>query len=174
VRAPADIRTIALGVLVPVLALAAAGVVGAAIWAWWADPPAQSDATRTNAELLLGEQFAVDASYAFTGLAVGLAVGVALAWVLRRTGWLLVVGVTLGGVCAAAVSYELAQRWGPGPESGIERAALLSGALVVHIPGVFLSWPVGAHAGLLLVVWLTDRAEDLAAEPLLPDLPRGS
>ncbi len=172
-RAPADTRTIALGVLVPVLAFALAGVLGAAIWAWWADPPAKSEATPTNVELLLGRQFAVDASYAFIGLAVGLAVGALLALALRRTGWLLVVGVTLGGVAAAAVAYELGMRWGPSPAGSTKADELLSGALVVHVPGVFLSWPVGALAGLLLVVWLTDRAEDLAAEPALPDLPRG-
>jgi hypothetical protein len=158
-------------VLVPVLVLALTGVAGGAIWTWWADPPGKSDATPSNVELLLGRQFDVDGRYAITGLLLGLAVGSALAWVLRHRGWWLVLGVGAGAGAAAAVSYGFGLVWGPGPGEGMKRGALLSGAMAVHAPGVFLAWPIGALSGLMLVVWLADRAGDLAAEPALPELP---
>jgi hypothetical protein len=171
VRATAHRRSAVGAVLVPVLVLALAGVAGGAVWAWWADPPRTSDAASVDVELLLGRQFDVDGRYAITGVLLGLAVGSALAWALRATGWLLVVGVGVGGGLAALDSYALGLWWGPEPSDGAERAALLSGGMVVHVPGVFLSWPIGALLGLLLVVWLADRAGDLAAEPALPELP---
>jgi hypothetical protein len=149
--------------------MALAGVVGGAVWAWWADPPRTSDAPSVDIELLLGRQFAVDGSYAITGVLLGLAVGCVLAWALRRTGWLLVVGVGVGGGLAALVSYALGLWWGPEPSDGAERGALLSGGMAVHVPGVFLSWPIGALLGLLVVVWLADRAGDAAAGPALPE-----
>ena len=49
-----------LGVVVPVLAFTAAGVVGGALWAWWADPPDQNDITPATAELELGQVFGVE------------------------------------------------------------------------------------------------------------------
>jgi hypothetical protein len=102
---------------------------------------------------------------------LGLAVGSALAWLLRYTGGVLVLGVGVGAGLAAAESYALGLWWGPEPSDGMERGALLSGGMVVHVPGVFLSWPIGALLGLLLVVWLADRAGDLAAGSALPELP---
>ena len=95
-----------LALVVPVVVLGAAGVAGGAIWTWWADPPAEREATRANVELLLARQFPVDGSYAITGLAVGFVAGVVLAWALRHTGWLLVVGITLGGLVATTTSYR--------------------------------------------------------------------
>ena len=53
-----------LGVVVPVLALTAAGVAGGALWAWWADPPDQNDITPATAELELGQVFGVELRYA--------------------------------------------------------------------------------------------------------------
>jgi hypothetical protein len=163
-----------LALVAPVVVLGVAGLAGGAIWTWWADPPAESEARRANAdvELLLARQFPVDGSFAITGLAVGFVVGVALAWALRHTGWLLVVGITLGGLVATTTSYLVGVIWGPGPEAGSERGELLSGALSIHAPGVLLSWPVSALLGAVLVVWLSDRAADRAAEPTLPELPR--
>jgi hypothetical protein len=183
VRARADRRAapravpgdVVRAILVPVLTMALAGVVGGAVWAWWADPPRASDAASVDVELLLGRQFAVDGRYAITGVLLGLAVGGVLAWVLRHSGWLLVVGVGVGGGLAALESYALGLWWGPEPSDGAERGALLSGGIAVHVPGVFLSWPIGALLGLLLVVWLADRAGDLVAEPVHSELPgRGS
>jgi hypothetical protein len=168
----ADARTIALGVLVPVVVLGVAGVAGGVIWARWADPPARSEATPANVELLLGRQFSVDGGYATIGLVLGLVVGAGLGWMLRRTGWLVVVGVTVGGIAAAAISYGVGLLLGPAPEGDSERGELLSGGLAVHVPGVFLAWSVGGLLGLLLVAWLTDRTADRAAEPALPDLSR--
>ncbi len=152
-------------ILVPVLTMALAGVVGGAVWALWAEPPRASDAASVDIELLLGRQFAVDGRYAITGVLIGLAVGSVLAWRLRHTGWLLVVGVGVGGGLASLESYVLGLWWGPEPSDGAERGALLSGGMAVHVPGVFLSWPIGALLGLLVVVWLADRAGDLAPEP---------
>lgn len=151
--------------VLPVVALSAAGLVGGALWAWWADPPARTEVTRTNTELLLARQFGVDGSYACLGLLLGLAVGIALTVVLRRTGWLLVLGVGVGGIAAAAVSYGSGVLWGPGPVADVSRDDALSGGLSVHVPAVFLTWPVGGVLGVLLVVWLTDRGGVDAAEP---------
>ena len=172
--AAAGRRSAVLALLVPVVVLGAAGVAGGAIWAGWADPPARSEATRHNLEMLLARQFPVDGRYALTGLALGFVVGVALAWALRHGGWLLVVGITVGGLMASTTSYLLGLAWGPQPEGDGERGDLLSGALTIHVPGVLLSWPVAALLGCLLVVWLTERAQDRAAEPHLPDLSRQS
>lgn len=159
-----------MGVLVPTAVLAVTGVVGGAIWVWWADPPARADATATNLALLVAHQFSVDGSYAVVGVALGLLAGTALAWRLRTVGWPLVVGVSLGGAAAAAVSYGVGLLWGPEPSPGTERGAWLSGGLAVHAPGVYLAWPVGAVLGLLVVVWLTDRTVDHGGEKKLPEL----
>jgi len=166
----ADSRTVVLGVLVPVLVLALSGVAGGAVWARWADPPSRAEATATNVELLLARQFSVDGSYAAVGALLGLVAGAALAWRLRRVGWPLVVGVSLGGAAAAVVSFGLGLLWGPQPRPGSDRGAWLSGGLWVHVPGVYLAWPVGAVLGLLVVVWLSDRAVERAGEIDLPDL----
>ena len=101
------------------------------------------------------------------GLALGAVVAAALTLALRRVGWMLVVGITLGAIAAAVVSSRLGVWWGPQPPSGVERGDLLSGALVVMAKGLFLSWPVGALAALWLVVWAVERRDDAG----LPDLP---
>ena len=155
-----DLRRVTLGVLVPIAVLATTGVPGGAIWVWWADPPARADATASNLALLVAHQFSVDGSYAVVGAVLGLVAGTALAWRLRSVGWPLVVGVSLGGAAAAAVSYGVGLLWGPEPSPGTARSAWLSGGLSVHAPGVYLAWPVGAVLGLLVVVWLTDRAAE--------------
>jgi hypothetical protein len=101
---------------------------------------------------------------------LGLVAGTALAWRLRSVGWPLVVGVSLGGAAAAAVSYGVGMLWGPEPSPGTERGAWLSGGMSVHAPGVYLTWPVSAVLGLLVVVWLTDRAGDRAGEGKVTEL----
>jgi len=159
------------GVVVPVLALAVAGVLGGALWAWWADPPSRADVTPTNAELVLGQLFGVEVRYAAIGLLLGALTGAVLAWRLRAHGWVLVAGVTLGSGVAATVSYWLGVWWGPGPVAGFARTDLLSGALVIYAPGLYLAWPLGALAALWLVVWAVDRGLDRIEEPSLPDLP---
>ena len=166
----ADPRRLTLGVLVPVVVLAMTGAAGGAVWVWWADPPARADATASNLALLLSRQFSVDGSYAVVGVVLGLVAGTALAVRLRAVGWLLVVGVSLGGAAAAAVSYGVGLLWGPEPGPGTDRSAWLSGSLSVHAPGVYLAWPVGAVLGLLVVVWLTDRAASRADGSDLPEL----
>jgi hypothetical protein len=166
----ADPRRLTLGVLVPIAVLAMTGVAGGAIWVWWADPPARADATASNLALLVAHQFSVDGSYAVVGVVLGLVAGTALAWRLRSVGWPLVVGVSLGGAAAAAVSYGVGMLWGPEPSPGTERSAWLSGGMSVHAPGVYLTWPVSAVLGLLVVVWLTDRAGDRAGEGKVTEL----
>lgn len=156
--------------LVPVAVLAMTGVAGGAIWVWWADPPARADATSSNLALLVDRQFSVDGSYGVVGVVLGVVAGTALAWRLRSVGWLLVVGVSLGGAAAAAVSYGVGLLWGPDPSHGTDRSAWLSGGMSVHAPGVYLAWPVGALLGLLVVVWLTDRPVDQAGEDGIPNL----
>jgi len=157
-------------VLVPIAVLAMTGVAGGAIWVWWADPPARADATASNLALLVAHQFSVDGSYAVVGVVLGLVAGTALAWRLRSVGWPLVVGVSLGGAAAAAVSYGVGMLWGPEPSPGTERSAWLSGGMSVHAPGVYLTWPVSAVLGLLVVVWLTDRAGDRDGEGKVTEL----
>ncbi len=161
-----------LGVVVPVLVLTLAGVVGGALWVWWADPPDAADITPATAELELGQLFGVEVRYAVIGLLVGAVAGAVLTWRLRTWGWVLVVGVTVGSGAAAAVSYWLGVWWGPEPVTGLTRTDLLSGALVITTPGLYLSWAIGALAALWLVVWAVDRGIDRVDEPSLPDLPR--
>jgi hypothetical protein len=164
-------RSFLLGVVVPVLVLTVVGVLGGALWAWWADPPKQTETTPYTAELELGRLFGVEARYTVLGLVLGGLVGAGLAWRLRSQGWVLVVGVTLGAGAAATVSYWLGVWWGPDPVAGLARADLLSGALVITVPGLYLSWPVGALLALWLVVWAADRHPDRSDEPSLSDLP---
>lgn len=167
-------RTLLLAVLVPVLTLAAAGVVAAALWAWWADPPVPADVTPENVELQLGSLFGVELRYAALALLLGGVAGGALTVPLRRSGWVLVVGMAAGGAVAAAVSYWLGVWWGPSPAAGSERSDLLSGGLVLTADGLFLAWPVAALAGCWFVSWWLDRDQIASSGSELPDLPPAS
>lgn len=164
-------RAFALALLLPVVVLGLAGAVGGAVWAWWADPPVATDVTPANAELQLGRLLGVELRYAAVALLLGLVVGVLVAVPLRRLGWPLVVGVALGGLAAAAVSYWLGVWWGPPPAEGLAREDLFSGALVITIRGLFLSWSVAAVAGCWLVAWALDR-DPVPAGADLPELER--
>jgi len=170
------------GVVVPIVAIGAAGVPGGMLWARWADPAAYA-VTRMRATLdeeQLGRYFGVEVRYAVIGLVVGFVVAAASTVWLRRAGWPLVVGVSLGAVAAAAVSYQVGVALGP-PDVDIERAAAggtpgeaISVPLEVQTPGMFLAWEVGGLLGLLLVVSVTDRDRPVsrARHLHLPDLPR--
>lgn len=169
------------GVLVPLAVLPVAGVAGGALWAWWADPAAFM-VTRLQTSMdeeQLGRFFGVEVQYAVIGLATGFLVAAALSGWLRRSGWPLVVGVALGALAAAAVSYWVGVALGP-PD--VEQAAATAAPgdaipvpLEVQTPGLFLAWVVGALAGLVLVVSVTDRDHSHGRSlPLdLSDSPRG-
>lgn len=153
------------GVLVPLAAGAVAGVPAGVLWAWWADPVVYL-VTGVSASLddeQLGRFFGVEVRYAVIGLVAGFLVGAGLSGWLRRSGWALVVGVLLGAAAGAAVSYQVGVAAGP-PAVTLERAAAAAAPgdaiavpLQVQAYGLFLSWGVGALAGLALVVSVTDR-----------------
>jgi hypothetical protein len=142
----ADPRRLTLGVLVPIAVLAMTGVAGGAIWVWWADPPARADATASNLALLVATSSRWTAAMRSWEWCSVSSPGTALAVRLRSVGWPLVVGVSLGGAAAAAVSYGVGMLWGPEPSPGTERGAWLSGGMSVHAPGVYLTWPVERRA----------------------------
>lgn len=171
-RRPTPWSTVGLAVLLPVAVLALAGVGGGALWAWWADPPAQSELTQQNYNVLIGQLFGVELRYAAVALVLGLLAGVVLAVPLRHLGWPLVVGAALGGLAAAAVSYWLGVWWGPSPAPGLSRDRdLFSGALVLTTRGLYLAWPVAAVAGCWLVAWALDR-DPVPPGADLPELER--
>lgn len=162
----------------PTLALALAGLLGGVLWAWWAEPAAYTVTPRATFldEEQLGRVFGVEARYAMVGLVGGFVVAVATSTWLRRAGWLLVVGMAVGGAAAAVLSYALGVRLGPGP---VEQAATnsspgdsLAAPLEVQTYGFFLAWVVGALAGLLLAMIATDRSPTDSTVLGLADLSR--
>jgi len=170
------------GVLVPVLALAAAGVPGGAVWAWWSEPASFLVARGETYmdEEQLGMVFGIEARYGLVGVAGGLVVAVALAAALRRTGWELAVGALLGGAAAAAVSYRVGVRLGPpdpdpdpdGAGAGPAAGDLLPAPFVVDSYGLFASWAVGGLVGVALVAGLVARRHERLEHSDLRDLPR--
>ncbi len=167
------------GVLLPTGVLATAGALGGVVWAWWSEPASFAVARgRTYMdEAQLGMLFGVEARYGVVGLIGGFVVALGLAPVLRRTGWVLVLGVLLGAAVAAAVSYAVGVQLGPqAPEDAAAGPApgdLLAAPYVVETYGLFCSWAVGALAGIVVAVGLADRTESHPEESGLADLSRG-
>lgn len=171
-------------VLVPLVAMAVAGVLGGALWAWWGQwgEPAAYTVTRLGeyrTEQQLGRFFGVEVRYAVIGLLVSFLVAAALTLWLRRAGWPLVVGVLLGGLVAAGVAFGVGTALGP-PDLVQALAAATAGDTVparldVQIPALLLAWSVGGLMGLVLVVSVTDRDRSghAGGDVRLPELPRG-
>ena len=158
--------------------LAGAGVLGGLVWSWWAEP-ATYTVTRQGTfldEEQLGRLFGIEARYALVGVVGGFLVSALLAVWLHRAGWRLVVGVVSGAAVAAAVSYFLGVALGPGVDVDAARSAapgdVVAMELSVHTAGLFLAWPVGALAGLLVGVWAIDRPAHQEPDPALLDLSR--
>ena len=165
-----------LGVVVPLVLFSLAGVLGGLVWSWWADPATFTVAARQTVmgEEQLGRLFGVEARYAVVGLAGGALVAAGLGAWLRRSGWLLVVGVLSGSGLAALVSYRVGIRLGP-DDAGAAADAASPGDTVaapyeVLTAGLFFCWTVGALAGLAVAVWLTDRdqAQPASSGPIEP------
>lgn len=150
------------GLVVPVVALAAAGALGGVLWDWWAEP-ASYLVTRTSTymdEEQLGRLFAVEARFAVVGVVGGFAVAAVLALLLCRVGSLLALGLLLGAAAGSALAYTVGVSLGPDEPSPGQRFApgeLVPAALSVDSYGLFCSWGIGALAGLLVVASVTGR-----------------
>ncbi len=95
------------------------------------------------------------------GLVGGLVVATPVSALLRSAGWPLVVGVAAGAVLATAASYVVGVTLGPDAPASVPGArpgSQVAAPLTVHTQAVLLTWLVGALAGLVVGVWLTDRS----------------
>lgn len=165
-----------LGVVVPLVLFSLVGVFGGLVWSWWADPATFTVAARQTVmgEEQLGRLFGVEARYAVVGLAGGALVAAGLGVWLRRSGWLLVVGVLGGSGLAALLSYRVGVRFGPDEAAATADAAspgdTVAAPYEVLTAGLFFCWTVGALAGLAVSVWLADRdpTEPAGSSPIEP------
>ena len=164
------------GVVVPLVLFSVVGVLGGLVWAWWADPATFTVAGRQTVmgEEQLGRLFGVEARYTVVGLAGGALVAAGLGVWLRRSGWLLVVGVLGGSGLAALLSYWVGVWLGPDDAAAAADAAspddTVAAPYEVETVGLFFCWTVGALAGLAVAVWLADRdpAEPAGSSPTEP------
>jgi len=115
-------------VVAPVLLLAAAGLLGGWLWSVW-----------------WGDWWSQRQSRRCCAAPAGRSWSVSRAGAVLATAASYVVGVTLGPDAPASV---------PGARPGSQVAA----PLTVHTQAVLLTWLVGALAGLVVGVWLTDRS----------------
>lgn len=177
-RVDADLLWESHALLVALVVLAGAGVLGGLVWSWWADPAVYT-VTREGTfldEEQLGRLFGIEARYGLIGVVGGFVVAALLAVWLHRAGWRLVVGVVSGAAVAAVGSYVLGVALGPGVDVEAARSAepgdVVAVELAVHTAGLFLAWPVGALAGLLVGVWAIDRPAHRESNAALLDLSR--
>ncbi|MGH8869795.1 MAG: ABC transporter permease [Actinomycetes bacterium] len=152
-RYRADIRA---GLVVAV-ALAAAGVLVGAAWAWWAprlvavvgeqgvflaDPEGQGPIT-------------VDARFALLGALAGLVSGAVVFLALAHRGVAAAIGLAVGGLAGSLVAWRLGLWLGPEAVSVAARGAAAGTRIDVPVElratGTLLSWPLLAVATQLVL-----------------------
>jgi hypothetical protein len=161
-----------------------AGLLGGALWAQVVSPAEFTKLAGGGSmgEDQLGRQFGADGWFVVIGAVAGLLLGVVLTWWRSRDPVLTTLLLVVGGTVAAAAMAALGHRLGPGSTSQALAAARI-GAKVPERLDVgtgahtglhwatlpfYLSWPVGALAGAVLVLFRDVRSGDSAsgeAEP---------
>ena len=159
-------------VLVASAVLAVAGVLGGLAWAQFTQP-AEYLVTRDGAyldEQGLGEVFNADGWFLVIGLVLGCLPGAALTYAFRRHGWVAVLAVLAGSCLASYLCYQIGHTLGPaalGPR--LEAAApgeRVAVPLTIEASGVFLGWPIGAMLGAVLVAVAWNRHDPAAVVPV--------
>lgn len=130
------------------------GVVGAALWVWWAEP--------AHWQVLQGRMvmteydsravFPIMLRFAAIGAGMSLALGV-VGHVLLRVDWLDTVLLAAGAVVASLVAWRLGVLLGP-PDpttlSGLKEGDVIEDQLAIGSVVPFFAWPIGALAGVLI------------------------
>jgi len=106
-------------------------------------------------------------------LVVGLVGGLMLGWVVATAypdhGWRLVVGLLAVSAVACVTAYTVGRSLGP-PDLGPRLEAASAGERIlaplrVRASGVYLSWPVGAMAGVLFASFMRRRSAPSPGPP---------
>ncbi len=152
------------------IALAAAGVPAAFLWAWLAEPAKwvvsgnQLYLTESNAN----GQFNVVAVFVLIGVLVSFVFGVLIERLARPHRWPTAVSVALMAVVAALICWQLGMLLGPpapGSVSGLQSGDKVEAQLVVDAVSAFLAWPLGAVLGFTLSFYLgSDGLAEASAE----------
>lgn len=148
--------------LVIVIVMVVAGVVVGLVWTRL-NPHVAMTMTELgpfpNTELEAARQVSMDAWYAALGAVTGLLLGAVLATVYLRHGVLTVVALLVGAVLASVLAFvtgslvangAVVVGWHPQAAPG----SPLTAPLNLHAYGVLLSWPIGALAPVVPLVWL--------------------
>ena len=143
------------------------GVLGAALWAWWAEP---AHWQVLQGRIVMTEYdsravFPVMLRFGVVGVALSLLLGL-VGQLLLRVDWSDAVLIASGAVVASLVAWRLGIILGP-PDpttvSGLKEGDIIEERLAVGSVVPFLAWPIGALLGVL-VAGLFDRDR--------PDQPR--
>ncbi len=156
---------------------AAVGVPGGWLWASLAGPPS-AELTSDGAifgEAQLDRQVGVTLWFAVLGAALGLLVGVAVAWRRSRYGVGAVFAVVLACVAASLVSY-LTGVHVFGPDASAQLAEARVGQRVTAPVGLgtkiaYLGWPLGGLTGALFAIcWWPRNLVEMPAAALRSSL----
>ena len=151
-------RTLLAASAVTLAAFLAGGVLAAALWEWFADPPysvVSGDNAFQGSEQL-GRRFGIDAAFAWASLVVAVPLGalVGLRW--HRVGWPLAFTLTVAGALASVIAWRLGVVLGPAAPRELLVSAQdgdrLYEPLELQALGLLLTSPVGALIGFMAVV----------------------
>ena len=159
-------------VLAAPLVLAVGGLLGGLAWAQLTHP-AEYLVTRDGAyldEQGLGEVFAADGWFLVIGLVLGCLAGAALTYAFRRHGWVAVLAVLAGSCLASYLCYQVGHALGPAALNPRLDAAApgdrVPVPLTIKASGVYLGWPIGAMFGALLATLAWNRNDPAAVVPV--------
>lgn len=143
---------------VTLVAFLAGGVVAAALWDWFADPPysvVSGDNAFQGSEQL-GRRFGIDAAFAWASLTVAVPLGALVGVRWHRVGWPLAFTLTVAGAIASVIAWRLGVVLGPAAPRELLVAAQdgdrLYEPLELHAVGLLLTAPVGALIGFMVAV----------------------
>jgi hypothetical protein len=164
-------RTIVTATVGTMLAACACGVLAAALWAWFADPPylvVDGDSAFQDA-VQLGRQFGVEAAFAWACLLASVPLGAVVGALWHRVGWPQALTLVLAGALASLIAWQLGGVLGPDEPRSLLAAAAdgdrLYQPLELQAKGLLLTFPIGALVGFIAAVatFARDGAPALAA-----------
>jgi len=157
-------------VVITCVLFAFAGLLGAWLWAEFADPPV-FEVVRNGAimgEEEAGRQFGVDVTFAWVSVVLAAPLGLLTGWRWHRVGWPQALACAAGAGIAAVIAWRVGILLGPDDPASLLSAASVGDQLPqrldVHAEGMLLAWPVAALVGFIVAVLLFSR----------PAMPRSS